>query len=161
MSSTRIYVGGLPNDIRTSEMMEIFHHYHPQRVDLKAGYGFIEFRDPRDADDAIHDMDGFRVDGRRLMVQPAKGTRRSRDEPDRGGRGNSSSSYSSPPTRGGNNGGSRSSSGFKVDVTGIGPRTSWQDLKDFARDAGNVVYADVFVRDGKKQGYVSFNYAQS
>lgn len=35
---------------------------------------------------------------------------------------------------------------------GLSERTSWQDLKDFGREAGPVAYADVFRDRGKIQG---------
>ena len=46
-------------------------------IDLKhlfVGFAFIEFEDPRDADDAVRDMDGRRVCGVRIRVQHAKST---------------------------------------------------------------------------------------
>jgi hypothetical protein len=42
--------------------------------------------------------------------------------------------------------------GFRVEVEGIEGSTSWQDLKDFAREAGSVVYADIEMVKGKKLG---------
>jgi len=132
--SLRVYVGGLPSDFRPHELMDVFRRYVPDKADMKAGYGFLEFKSQRDADDAVHDMDGYKVDGRRLIVQPARGMRRTGAE------------KLFEPKK----------SGFRVDVVGIESRTSWQDLKDFARQAGNVVYADVFVKDGKKTGSVDY-----
>ncbi|XP_020097805.1 serine/arginine-rich splicing factor SR30-like [Ananas comosus] len=69
-------------------------------IDLKIpprppGYAFVEFEDPRDADDAIRGRDGYKFDGYRLRVELAHG-----------GRSYSSSSdyysrYSSGSSRGG------------------------------------------------------------
>jgi len=41
-------------------------------------------------------------------------------------------------------------------VSGLGPRTAWTDLKDWAREAGAVEYADVWHDRGKKMGVVKF-----
>lgn len=37
-------------------------------VDLKRGYAFVDFVDSRDAEDAIHEVDGREVDGSRSAV---------------------------------------------------------------------------------------------
>ena len=152
---TRVYVGGIPPDIRPDDLMDVFRRYEPLRVDMKAGFCFIEFREPRDADDAIHDMDGYKVDGRRLIVQPAKGTRRTREDYTRGGgvggfddRGGRGGGFGGRPPFGGGPM-PRKGDGYQVEVEGLDSRTSWQDLKDFARGAGNVTFADVFVENGK------------
>ncbi len=46
---------------------------------LMAGYfsrpGFVEFSDPRDADDAIRNLHGYDFDGHRLAVELARGAR--------------------------------------------------------------------------------------
>jgi len=42
-------------------------------VELKRDYAFIEFSDPRDADDAQYNLDGREVDGSRIIVEFAKG----------------------------------------------------------------------------------------
>ncbi len=40
------------------------------------GFAFIEFEDPRDADDAVRDMDGRTVCGVRIRVEMAKNSNR-------------------------------------------------------------------------------------
>ncbi|KAL6496240.1 hypothetical protein OROGR_029498 [Orobanche gracilis] len=42
-------------------------------VDMKRDYAFIEFSDPRDADDARYKLDGKDVDGRHITVEFARG----------------------------------------------------------------------------------------
>nr|XP_016453614.1 PREDICTED: serine/arginine-rich splicing factor SR30-like [Nicotiana tabacum]XP_016453615.1 PREDICTED: serine/arginine-rich splicing factor SR30-like [Nicotiana tabacum] len=72
--SRTIYVGNLPGDIRESEVEDLFYKYGPiVEIDLKIpprppGYAFVEFEDPRDADDAIRGRDGYKFDGHRLRV---------------------------------------------------------------------------------------------
>ena len=153
---TRVYVGGLPADIRPDDVIYEFRRYEPLRVDLKQGFGFLEFREPRDADDAVHDMDGHRIGGRPIAVQFARGAQR-RDMGGaaggaRGGyddRAPRSGYGGGPPAGGGFGGAPKKGSGYQVEVEGLDSRTSWQDLKDFARGAGNVQFADVFIRHGK------------
>ena len=41
-------------------------------------------------------------------------------------------------------------------VLGLEPRTSWQDLKDWARAAGNVTFTNVFTKDHQKLGIIEY-----
>uniref|UniRef100_A0AAZ3RMD8 RRM domain-containing protein n=1 Tax=Oncorhynchus tshawytscha TaxID=74940 RepID=A0AAZ3RMD8_ONCTS len=149
----RIYVGNLPPDIRTKDVEDVFYKYGAIRdIDLKNRRGgppfaFVEFEDPRDADDAVHGRDGYDYDGYRLRVEFPRSGRGGGRGGMGGGRG------------GGDGGGPRGRYGppsrrseYRVIVSGHG---SWQDpdLKDHMREAGDVCYADVF-RDGT--GVVEF-----
>ncbi|KAK7604976.1 hypothetical protein V9T40_006162 [Parthenolecanium corni] len=142
----RIYVGNLPPDIRTKDIQDLFYKFGKVLfVDLKNRRGppfaFVEFDDPRDADDAVHARDGYDYDGYRLRVEFPRGQGPSNYR--NGGR-SSRGSNRGPPTRRTNH---------RVVVTGLPPSGSWQDLKDHMRDAGDVCYADVF-KDGT--GVVEF-----
>ncbi|XP_056860683.1 serine/arginine-rich splicing factor RS2Z33 isoform X2 [Raphanus sativus] len=54
-------------------------------VDMKRDYAFVEFSDPRDADDARHYLDGRDFDGSRITVEFSRGAPRgSRDYDSRG-----------------------------------------------------------------------------
>ncbi|KAF3526393.1 hypothetical protein F2Q69_00048961 [Brassica cretica] len=54
-------------------------------VDMKRDYAFVEFSDPRDADDARHYLDGRDFDGSRITVEASRGAPRgSRDNGSRG-----------------------------------------------------------------------------
>ncbi|XP_028780885.1 serine/arginine-rich splicing factor SR30 [Neltuma alba] len=151
-SSRTIYVGNLPGDIRLREVEDLFYKYGPiVDIDLKIpprppGYAFVEFEDPRDADDAIHYRDGYNFDGFRLRVELAHGGRRSSSSADR---------YSTYSSRGGSNGVSRRSD-YRVMVTGLPPSASWQDLKDHMRRAGDVCFSQVFRERGGMTGIVDY-----
>uniref|UniRef100_A0A452XR32 CCHC-type domain-containing protein n=1 Tax=Aegilops tauschii subsp. strangulata TaxID=200361 RepID=A0A452XR32_AEGTS len=47
-----------------------------REVELKRDYAFIEYSDPRDADEARYNLDGRDVDGSRIIVEFAKGVPR-------------------------------------------------------------------------------------
>uniref|UniRef100_A0A0E0QCM6 RRM domain-containing protein n=1 Tax=Oryza rufipogon TaxID=4529 RepID=A0A0E0QCM6_ORYRU len=72
--SRTIYVGNLPGDIREREVEDLFYKYgRIVDIDLKIpprppGFAFVEFEDPRDAEDAIRGRDGYNFDGNRLRV---------------------------------------------------------------------------------------------
>jgi len=77
MSGTRVYVGHLSSRTRERDIEEAFSAYgRINRVDLKFGYGFVDFDDSRDAEDAVREMDGRNVDGERIIVEFARGDRR-------------------------------------------------------------------------------------
>jgi len=134
----RVYVGNLSSRTRERDLEYEFERYGDIRsVSVKNGFAFVEFRDDRDASDAVRDMDGRSVDGRRLQVELAKGPRPN----GAGGRG------------GGGGGGGN---GHRVRVEGLDGRTSWQDLKDFARRAGSVTFTNVFTERGEKCGVIEY-----
>lgn len=140
---TRVYVGNLPPDIRSKDIEDLFYKYGKIAfIDLKNRKGppfaFIEFEDPRDADDAVYGRDGYDYDGYKLRVEFPKGA-------GGGFRGRSGGG-------GGGGGGGRSRGGgrrsdYRVLVSGLPPTGSWQDLKDHMRDAGDVCFTDVY-KDG-------------
>ncbi|KAJ7997525.1 hypothetical protein DPEC_G00229920 [Dallia pectoralis] len=153
----RIYVGNLPPDIRTKDVEDVFYKYGAIRdIDLKNRRGgppfaFVEFEDPRDADDAVHGRDGYDYDGYRLRVEfPRSGRGGGRGGGGGGGGGRGGGDGGAPRGRYGPP--SRRSE-YRVIVSGLPPSGSWQDLKDHMREAGDVCYADVF-RDGT--GVVEF-----
>ncbi|XP_026488587.1 serine/arginine-rich splicing factor 1B [Vanessa tameamea] len=146
----RIYVGNLPPDIRTKDIQDLFYKFGKVTfVDLKNRKGppfaFVEFEDPRDADDAVRARDGYDYDGYRLRVEFPRGggggARGGRSQPDRFG---PRPAARGPPAR---------RSEYRVLVTGLPPSGSWQDLKDHMREAGDVCFADTF-KDGT--GVVEF-----
>lgn len=66
MPSTRVYVGNLASDCRERDVERFFKGYGRIReIALKNGYGFVEFEDDRDAEDAVHDLDGKQIVGMR------------------------------------------------------------------------------------------------
>ncbi|RCV24743.1 hypothetical protein SETIT_5G110500v2 [Setaria italica] len=75
--NTRLYVGRLSSRTRTEDLEDIFSRYGRVRyVDLKHEFAFVEFSDPRDADDARYNLDGREFDGSRIIVEFAKGVPR-------------------------------------------------------------------------------------
>ncbi|KAK8662332.1 hypothetical protein V6N13_091911 [Hibiscus sabdariffa] len=97
-SGTRLYVGHLSSRTRSRDLEDMFSRYgrslgfcltwRIRDVDMKRDYAFVEFSDPRDADDARYSLNGRDLDGSRIIVEFAKGVPRgpggSRDYPGRG-----------------------------------------------------------------------------
>lgn len=170
MVGSRVYVGGLPYGTTERDLERFFRGYGRMRdVLIKNGYGFVEFDDYRDADDAVYELNGKKLLGERVTVERARGTPRGRDQwsggggggggggERRGGGGSSSSSSRSrnnddrshdrygPPTR----------TNYRLIVENLSSRISWQDLKDYMRQAGEVTYADAH-KQHRNEGVVEF-----
>ncbi|ELU12563.1 hypothetical protein CAPTEDRAFT_175470 [Capitella teleta] len=161
--SGRIYVGRLSYSVRERDIERFFRNYG-RIVDvlLKNGYGFVEFDDYRDADDAVYELNGKELCGERVVIEHARGPNRKddrdggyRDRGDRGGgRGggrqpgwmDKSGSRYGPPAR----------TEYRLVVENLSSRVSWQDLKDYMRQAGEVTYADAH-KQHKNEGIVEFS----
>ncbi|XP_015698985.1 serine/arginine-rich splicing factor RS2Z33-like [Oryza brachyantha] len=75
--NTKLYVGRLSQRTRREDLENLFSRYGRVRhVNLKHDYGFVEFSDPRDANDARRDLNGREFDGSYIIVQFAKGVER-------------------------------------------------------------------------------------
>ncbi|CAL9099423.1 unnamed protein product [Musa textilis] len=72
--NTRLYVGRISYRTRSRDLEDLFSRYGRVRnVDMKRDFAFVEFSDPRDADDARHSLDGREFDGSRIIVEFARG----------------------------------------------------------------------------------------
>jgi len=139
---------------RESDVDRKFSKFGPvRRVELLNGYGFIEFDDYEDSRDARKSLDGYEMDGRRWVVEEARSGPRSsstrtprRDEP-RG-------AFEGTGIRGGGVRGRRENC---LLVTGLGSRTTWRELKDWARQAGSIEYTDIWHENGKKLGIIKYD----
>ena len=64
-TESKVYVGDLPRDAEERELERAFGHYGPLKSVWVArnppGFAFLEFEDPRDAEDAVRALDGTLV----------------------------------------------------------------------------------------------------
>jgi len=187
MSNTRVFIGRLTHRARESDVERFFKGYGKLRdVSLKNGYGFVEFDDARDAEDAVYELNNREICGERVTIEHAKGTPRSgggggyrgggdygrrdshrdsyrdsyRDRGyDRGGYGGQrrTNYYDSRAIgkRGGRTYGPPVRTKYRVIVENLSSRVSWQDLKDYLREAGEVTYADAH-KHRQNEGVVDF-----
>ena len=102
-------------------------------------FAFVSFSDVRDAEDAIRGRDGYDYDGYRLRVEFSRGS--GGDRGDRGGRDDRRR-------------GATRRSEHRVLISNLPRSCSWQDLKDYMRRAGDVIYADV---DREGNGTVEYS----
>jgi len=131
----RIYIGNLPSGCREKDLERFFKGYgRKSDILIKQGFGFVEFDDHRDADDAVYELNGKEILGERVSVEHARGTRRDRSRDRfRGGDRNGGSGG------GGGGGGGRDSrapwldkygpptrTDYRVVVENLSTRVSWQ-----------------------------------
>lgn len=70
-------MGNLPLDVKERELEDVFYKYGRIRsIDLKLpprppGFAFVEFDEPREAEEAVRGRDGYDFDGYRLRVSRA------------------------------------------------------------------------------------------
>lgn len=166
MVGSRVYVGGLPHGVRERDLERFFKGYGRTRdILIKNGYGFVEFEDYRDADDAVYELNGKEILGERVTVEPARGTARgggSRRDHDRygdrdrrGGGGGGGGRYDKSNSRNSSRYGPPQRTEYRLTVENLSSRVSWQDLKDYMRQAGEVTYADAH-KQRKNEGVVEF-----
>jgi len=124
----KVYIGNLPEDVSERELDKLLKNYgRYDNVVLKGNYAFVEFEDSRDAEDCVKDLDGAREYGNRLRLEHAKDSKLS-------------SRRRSPPRRRGNPPGRKT--GYRLIVENMSTKTSWQDLKDFFRQCGEITYTN-------------------
>jgi len=158
-SGQRVYIGNIGNDVRERDVEKFFKGFGKLgEISIKNGYGFVDFEDYRDADDAVHDLDGKDLRGARVRVELA----RERRDRDRGGRGGGRFDRNRSPNRnqGRNNRGGRGNppgrkTEYRIIVENLSSRTSWQDLKDYFRAAGEITYTNAH-KPRQGEGIVEF-----
>jgi len=92
-----VFIGDLPDRARARDIETFFRKYGKiEQIRLRNRFGFVDFRDRRDAEDAIRGLDGDRLCGERIRLEMS-------DRGGRGGRGRRSRSRSRSP-RGGRRG---------------------------------------------------------
>jgi len=147
---SRVYIGGVGHDTRQTDFERFFKGYgHLRDVVVMKGFGFVEFEDVRDAEDAVYELNGKSLNGMRVTVEHARRPSGRRQDSFNRPR---QDSFNRPPQRGRAPG---PKTGYRLAVENLSSTLSWQDLKDYMRRAGEVTYADAH-KNGKNEGIVEF-----
>jgi len=167
-SRPRVYVGRLSHRARESDVDRFFRGFGKVRdIMLKNGFGFVEFDDIRDAEDAIHDLNGRELCGERVLLEIARGIPRGAGGAFISGyvppQSSSRHTYSRESKRDTRSSRSRdmsgygrpSENGYRLIVENLSTRVSWQDLKDMMRPHGDILFADAH-HYRKNEGVVEF-----
>ncbi|KAG8199284.1 hypothetical protein JTE90_011753 [Oedothorax gibbosus] len=126
--STRIYIGRLNYEVRERDLEKFFKGYGRIReILIKNGFGFVEFDDYRDAEDAVYDLNGKELLGDRVTIEHARGSPRGNDMYRDRNRG-----YRAPMQSRRRQGGGRDKYGpptrteYRLIVENLSSRVSWQ-----------------------------------
>jgi len=157
--SYKLFIGHLDPDTREKDLERFLKDHgfskSVREIVVMNGYGFVRFDDRRDADDAIFELNGKELLNSRLAVEYAKQSERRDDR----GVGGGYRRDSSPPR--GRGGGFSSRYGrpynteFRVLIDNVSSQCSWQDIKDYFRQAGEVTFAKCH-RERMGEGVVEF-----
>jgi len=72
MPSATVFIGDLPDRARARDIESFFkRHGKIDQIRLRNRFGFVDFRDRRDAEDAIKHLDGDRLCGERVRLEMA------------------------------------------------------------------------------------------
>jgi len=138
----RLFLGNLGHDCRQRDVERLFEGFGELRnINLKGQYGFIEVESKEDASDAVRKVNGQNFNGGRIRVELANAC--SDSEPrDSGSRARVSD-------------GRYRRTNYRIIVRNLSSRTSWQDLKDYMKKAGEITYSTVN-RENSGEGLVEF-----
>ncbi|CCU74494.1 \x09 pre-mRNA splicing factor [Blumeria hordei DH14] len=146
VSSTRLYLGNLPRNATKADVEAHFNAHGTgeiTEIKLMNGFGFIEYKDALDARDVVPAFHGSDFMGERLTVQFARGSR-SREA-------FANTERIAPRPR---------RTPHRMQISGLPGETSWQDLKDFARQSSlDVVYSETGRDREGKGSFVEFETA--
>jgi len=143
----RVYVGNLSWDVSWQDLKDhmrsagdvSFAEVMQEPGGRSKGCGVVEYKTPEEAKEAIDTLNDTDLKGRNIFV------REDRETSGGGGRGGGAAGG------GGYHGGGASST--SVYVGNLAYETSWQDLKDHMRQAGNVDQANILQKeDGQSKG---------
>ncbi|MBN3286468.1 SRSF5 factor, partial [Polyodon spathula] len=151
MSGCRVFIGRLSPNARERDVEKFFKGFgHIKEINLKNGFGFVEFDDLRDAEDAVYELNGKELCSERVTIEHARSRR---------GRGGGGAGGGRGGGGGGGGGGGRYGPPVRTEhrivVENLSSRISWQDLKDMMRKVGEVTFVDAH-RSNKNEGVVEF-----
>ena len=161
----RVYVGNLSWDVAWQDLKdymkqagdvvhaEVISDLHTGR---SKGCGIVEFETDEGAQRAIETLTNTELKGRTIFVREDRETTGKI-----GGGGGGGAGYAGGGGgAAGGAGGARNHNNPSVYVWNLSPETSWQDLKDHMRKAGNVDSATVFPSGDTSSGIVVYQRAQ-
>lgn len=139
-----VFVGSLDSTICDFHLDKCFRPYGPiDNIIMKTYFAFIIFEDVEDARNAITELNGTELMGLRIKVEWAREQRSAELQRSISRKNRYTTQALLIPPRARN----------RVFVENLPDRMSWQDLKDYMRQAGDVTYANI-VKQG--EGVVEF-----
>jgi len=155
----RLFLANLGHNCRQRDIEKMFRGYGELRnINIKGKYGFLEMDHKEDAEDAIRDLNGKSFNGGRIKIEYSHayiGSDRRGDRDRRGGGGDRGRELDRDVQGRRVSDGKYRRTNYRLIVENISSRTSWQDLKDHMKKAGEVIYTTV-KRPNSREGLVEF-----
>ncbi|MBN3284669.1 SRSF4 factor, partial [Polyodon spathula] len=128
MSGCRVFIGRLSPHARERDVEKFFKGFgHIREINLKNGFGFVEFDDHRDADDAVYELNGKELCSERVTIEHARSPRgRGGGGAGGGGGGRFSPRFSSYRQSRGSMYGPPVRTEHRIIVENLSSRISWQ-----------------------------------
>lgn len=145
--SGRIYCGRLPSSAAEKDLESLLKSIGKVRdIDFKEGYAYAVFKDYRDADRAVEELNGKEFMGQSILVERAKDIRNGvGGYTVAGGYTARVRQPKPPPVR----------TNHRIRVENLPARAKWSELKEFMSVAGEVTFADTHRRK-PGEGVVEF-----
>ena len=143
----RIYCGRLPSSATEKDLDSLLRSIGKIRdIDFKEGYAYAVFKDHRDADKAVSQLNGQEFMGENILVERAKDVRNGvGGYTVAGGYTARVRQPKPPPVR----------TNHRIRVENLPTRAKWSELKEFMSLAGDVTFADTH-RRRPGEGVVEF-----
>lgn len=78
--SYTVFIGDLPDRARAKDVESFFCKFgRIEQIRLRNRFGFVDFRERRDAEDAVRELNGEKMCGERLRLEMSDGSKRRRD----------------------------------------------------------------------------------
>lgn len=145
--SGRVYCGRLPSNAAEKDLESLLKSFGKIRdIDFKEGYAYAVFKDYRDADKAVQELNGKEFMGQSILVERAKDIRNGvGGYTVAGGYTARVRQPKPPPVR----------TNHRIRVENLPARAKWSELKEFMSVAGEVTFADTH-RRRPGEGVVEF-----
>jgi RNA recognition motif-containing protein len=127
--ATKLHIGQLHDSTTADDLSAVLGRFgHVKKVDMKQGYAFAGYDDPRDAADAVQALNDTELGGSQITVgyvTDKKGVKTLNNRPI-----------------------PKKNDAFRVFVYGLTEAVTWRELKDIGRQFGFAKYSDRNVNYG-------------
>jgi len=156
--TTKLFVGKLAPVTTEQDLYDLFgKHGEVTKVDMKTGYAFVFYETEADAQHAIDNLNDIELDGHNICVEVPRTASHYRERERmrennydyNNNYNNYNNNYNAPKKV-------IKRSDLRVSGIGLDDSVSWQDLKDWARKAGDVTFANIYTKDNETMGVVEY-----
>jgi RNA recognition motif-containing protein len=71
-----LFIGNISKSVNSSELEKAFSEYGPCKINFKGSFAFAEFEQEKDAEQAITNLQGKEMSGRKINIEWSKKSKR-------------------------------------------------------------------------------------